>query len=151
MQNEKMFHIYEGFFGGIFNRDGFGLQGDGRLFINGERGTVEISADRPLPMPITLLLTLVPFSRLFRTLYRPSKTYTFSANQIQDLTQQGRSIRFRAPKNNGAMRRTSFTAQSEAEAQEMTNVINGLKLRWPSPGPGSGPQTFPAGQGQAGP
>lgn len=151
MQNEKMFHIYEGFFGGVFNRDGFGLQGNGRLFINGERGTAEISADRPLPMLITLLLTLVPFSRLFRTLYRPSKTYTFSVNQIRDFTQQGRSIRFRAPKNDGAMKRTSFTARSEAEAQEITNAINNLNLRQPSPGPGGWPQTSPAGQGAAAP
>ncbi|MBD0325829.1 MAG: hypothetical protein ICV68_05325 [Pyrinomonadaceae bacterium] len=117
MQNEKLFHIYEGFFGGILFRDGFGLQGEGRLFINGEQGTIEISAERPLP-----------FSRLFRTLHRPPTTYTFPANQIKDLTQQGRVIQFRAPKNNGKLKQTKFTAQAEAEAQEIYNVINSLNL-----------------------
>ena len=133
MQNEKMFHIYEGFFGGVFNRDGFGLQGNGRLFINGERGTVELSAESALPMLITISLTLLPFSRLFRTLYRPSKTFTFPIAQIKDFTQQGRSIHFLAPKNDDSMKRASFTAQSEAEAQEIVNIVNGLKLRLPSP------------------
>lgn len=147
MQNQKLFHIYEGSFGGIFNRDGFGLQGKGRLFINGEQGTAEISADRPLPMPITLLLTLIPFNRLFRTLYRPSKTFTFSVTQIKDLTQEGRSIRFRAPKSDGRLKQTSFTAQSEAEAQEIVNVVIGLQLRLPSPVPGDRPQILTAGQG----
>jgi hypothetical protein len=140
MQNQKMFHIYEGFFGGVFNRDGFGLQGQGRLFINGESGTMELSAERPLPMLITLPLALVPFSRIFRTLYRPSATYTFPIHQIQDFTQEGRTIRFRAPNNQGRLRRTTFTAQSEPQAQEITNVVNSLKLRMPSPGPGGWPQ-----------
>lgn len=133
MQNQKMFHIYEGYFGGLFVRDGFGLQGEGRLFVNGESGIVELSAERPLPMLFTISLTVIPFSRLFRTLYRPSATYAFPVNQIKDFTQEGRLIRFRAPNSSGRMKQTKFTARSEAEAQEMTNVINGLKLMQPSP------------------
>jgi hypothetical protein len=133
MQIEKMFHIYEGSFGGVFHRDGLGLQGAGRLFINGEQGTVEISAENPLPMLITLSLTLIPFSRLFRTLYRPSRTYAFSINQIQDLTGQGRVIRFRAPNSKGQLKRVSFTAQSLAEAQEIETVLRGISIRMTSP------------------
>ncbi|HEX7999619.1 MAG TPA: hypothetical protein VF528_14630 [Pyrinomonadaceae bacterium] len=129
MENEKPFHIYEGFFGGIFSRDGFGLQGDGRLFINGEQRTIEISAGRPLPMALTIPLKRLPFSRLFRTLNRPPTTYTFPVNQIKDLTQEGRVIQFRAPENRGQMKRTKFTAQAEAEAQEIYNLINRLSLR----------------------
>ena len=133
MQNQKMFHIYEGYFGGLFARDGFGLQGEGRLFINGESGTVELSAERALPMLFNIPLTMLPFSRRFRTRYRPSATYAFPVNQIKDFRQEGRVIRFRAPNSSGRIKQTKFTAQSEAEAQEMTNVINGLKLMQPSP------------------
>ena len=128
-----MFHIYEGYFGSLFWRDGFGLQGEGRLFINGESGTVELSAERPLPMLLTIPLTVLPFSRLIRTLYRPAATYAFPATQIKDFTQENRVIRFRAPDNDGRIRHTRFTARSEAEAQEITNVINSIKLTQPSP------------------
>lgn len=133
MQNEKVFHIYEGYFGGVFHRDGFGLQGAGRLFINAEQGTIEVSAENPLPMLVTLPLTLISFSRLFRTLYRPSRTHTFSINRIQDLTGQGRVIRFRAPNSKGQMKRVSFMAQSLAEAQEIETVLRGISIRMPSP------------------
>ncbi len=138
MQHQKMFHIYEGYFGSLFSRDGFGLQGEGRLFINGERGTVELSAERPLPMLITIPLSVIPFNHLFRTLYRVAATYTFPANQIKDFTQEGRVIRFRAPNNDGRLKQTRFTTRSEAEAQEITNVINSIKLTQPSPLEASG-------------
>lgn len=123
-----MFHIYEGYFGSTLARDGFGLHGEGRLFINGDSGTLELSAEWSLPMLVSLSLSLLPFNRLYRTLYRPPTTYAFPVKQIKDLTQEGRVVRFRAPKKQEQMKQTRFTAQTEAQAQEIFNAINRVKL-----------------------
>lgn len=123
-----MFHLYEGFFGSAIARDGFGLQGAGRLFINGDSGTLELSAERALPMLVSLPLAMLPLGRVFRHLYRAPATYVFSVSQIKDLAQEGRVIRLRAPQSNGRVRQTKFTAQREAEAQEIFNTINRVKL-----------------------
>jgi hypothetical protein len=128
MQDEKSFHIYEGSFGSELARDGFGLQGAGRLFINADSGTLELSGERSLPMLVTFSLMLPPFNRLFRKFSRTPTTYTFPVNQIKDLAQEGRVIRFRAPQDNDSMKQTRFNAHSEAQAQEIFNTINRVKL-----------------------
>jgi hypothetical protein len=128
LQDEKSFHIYEGYFGSELARDGFGLQGAGRLFINAESGTLELNGERSLPMLLTLSLTLPPFDRLFRKLCRTPATYAFPVNRIKDLAQEGRVIRFRAPQDNASMKQTRFIAQSEAQAQQIFNTINRVRL-----------------------
>jgi hypothetical protein len=128
MQDEKIFHIYEGSFGSALARDGFGLQGAGRLFINAESGTLELSGERSLPMLISLPLAMLPLGRVFRTLRRTPATYAFPVNRIKDLAQEGRIVRFRAPQDNASMKQTRFNARSEAQAQEIFNTINRVRL-----------------------
>lgn len=121
----RRYFNYEGSFGGIIRRDGFGLHGKGTLSTNAPQSKIELMGEIPLPLLITIPLGLIPLvGRAARTFYRPTGDFSFQAANVSELVRKKRQIQFKAPKREGGKpKRVEFLAKTENEAQEIENFI----------------------------
>lgn len=82
----RRYFNYEGIFGRIIRKDGFGLHGQGTLSTNAPQSKIELMGEIPLPLLITIPLGLIPIvGRAARTFYRPTvyvrNNHHFSGNR----------------------------------------------------------------------